>query len=91
MKPELEIPTGLTQRHQGQADILTPANQTEFKDIIGDVYVEDSDERQVHVDPLQAHPSQRDEQEVMKGHCSCNTQPHFLKGRGPGIDQERQV
>lgn len=70
---------------------LTPSHSTELEDVGGNVDVEDLDEREVHVDGLQAHPGERGEQEVVQRCSGGYAQPVVGERREPGVEKEEHA
>lgn len=71
---------------------LTPANQGELQHVFGHEVVEDFDDGQVHMQSLQPHPGEGDQQEVVQEEGCGNAQTHSIcVQRQPRVQQERQV
>lgn len=70
---------------------LTPADEAELEDVSADVGVEDFDQRDVHVDGLQAHPGEGGQQEVVQDDGHGQTQPVGVQAGQPAVQQEDHV
>ena len=70
---------------------LTPAKDAELSNVGGHIDIEDLDQGKVHVDGLQAHPSEGGQQEVVERGSSRDAQSVAVEGRQPGVEQEHQV
>lgn len=70
----------------------TPAHQRELQHVTWYVAVEDFHQGEVHVDGLQPHPSERNQQKVMKEPGGGDAETHSVRVESqPGINEEDKV
>lgn len=71
---------------------LTPSRQGKLEHVSGHVVVEDPDDGQVHMESLQTHPGEGNQQKVVQEKSCGNAQAHGIRVQSqPRVHQEHQV